>query len=151
MNKVTAFLPPWANNQDAKHQLKRVKSLLLRRCPRALRYRTKEPLDDELSYPTRSRKNLVCEYKHPQSMAPVGDRPQVLQTSRTCSLHAKRRLSVHAGSGRQNNSPSPQAAAGSSCDLREIAVQAGGRTDGEATVNDAKELLFGSCWVGVLS
>lgn len=151
MNKVTAFLPPRTNNQDAKHKLKRVKSLLLRQCARALRYRTKELLDDQLSYPTRSRKNLVCEYKHPQSMAPVGDRPQVLQTSRTCSLHAERCLSVHAGSGRQNNSPSPQAASGSSCDLREIAVQAGGRTDGEATVNNAKELLFGSCWVGVLS
>lgn len=104
MNKVTAFLPPWANNQDAKHKLKRVKSLLLRQCPRALRHQTKEPLDDQLSDPTRSRENLVCEYKHPQSMAPVGDWSQVLQTSRTCSLHAERRLSVHAGPGRQNNS-----------------------------------------------
>jgi len=151
MNMVTAFLPPLANNQDAKHKLKRVKSLLLRQCPRALRHRTKEPLDDELSYPTRSRKNLVCEYKHPQSMAPVGYWSQVLQTSGTCSLHAERRLSVHAGPGRQNNSPSPQAASGSSCDLREIAVQAVGRTARKAAVSDAKELLFSSCWVGVLS
>ncbi len=104
MSKVTEFLPPRAHNQDAKHKFKRVKSLLLKQCPWALFHRFMEPMNDQLSYPKTSRENLVCEYKHPQSMAPIGNRPQVLQTSRTCPLHAERCLPVHARQRRQHDS-----------------------------------------------
>ena len=150
MSKGTAFLPR-AHNPDAKHKLKRVKSLLLRQCRWALFHRLMEPLNDQLSYPATSRKNLVCEYKHTQPMASLGNRTSVLQAARTRSLYAERCLPIHAGARGQNNSPGAEAASGSSGGLREILTWDTFRTEGQLTISDVEQNVSGSGWVGMLS
>ena len=146
-----ARLRPVLPKTDDRATACRLNSSLVSLSIRLLTPHLLEQNNAKLPYSGPSRTDPARQHKHTEPMASIGNRTSVLQVARTHSIHAERRLPVHAGSRRQVNSRSQTGNSGCRVNCGEKRGIEFGATDEHAVFGKAKQFSYGFGWAGLLS